>query len=277
VAILAFWVYAAGALLRKDVLPDFWTTPPPDMRTISAAEDPSRPTVWELSIAEDSAYQSLRPVGRAVTESLRKADGGLVLKSHVWFDSGGLLKGTPFAPQSDERLDVLNTCEIDASGNLRRFDAKVLSAVDKFQLLTLEGEVVGKSIVVNARGPSPLLNWSRTFDYEPRSIVQNALGPIDRIPGLQIGQRWETKVVSPITGRVEVAKVEVRGQHAITWDNGVVTTLEMVQYLSGFSARTWVRRSDGLVLRQEVPFPFVKLILERQPDRGGVPPGVPAP
>ena len=32
------------------------------------------------------------------------------------------------------------------------------------------------------------------------------------------------------------------------------------------SARTWVR-PDGLVLRQEVPFPFVKLVLERQPDR----------
>ena len=46
----------------------------------------------------------------------------------------------------------------------------------------------------------------------------------------------------------------------------LVTTLEVVQHLTPISARTWVRR-DGLVLRQEVPFPFVKLILERLPDR----------
>ena len=51
------------------------------------------------------------------------------------------------------------------------------------------------------------------------------------------------------------------------WDNTVVTTLEVVQHLTPISARTWVR-PDGLVLRQEMPFPLVKLILERLPDRG---------
>ena len=47
------------------------------------------------------------------------------------------------------------------------------------------------------------MNQTRTIPYEPRSLVQNALGPFDRLPGLQVGQRWESRVVNPLTGRIE--------------------------------------------------------------------------
>ncbi len=108
-----------------------------------------------------------------------------------------------------------------------------------------------------------MLNQTRTMPHEPRSVVQNALGPFDRLPGLQVGQQWDTGVVSPLTGRIEVVRVEVTEPHdVIHWDKNPVQALVVVTHLTPLSARTWVRR-DGLVLRQEVPFPFVKLVLER--------------
>lgn len=279
VAILLFWVYATWGLLRRDVLPDLWITPPPDLRTIAVAEEDARPTRWDLLVADEPGLRSLRSVGRATTESRRAADGGTELIGHVWFDSGNLLRGTWFDGPRNERLDVANTCEIDPSGNLRRFRVAVRAASDHLDLFTLDGRVEGRSIEVRTRSPfpHPLLNRTQSFPYEPRGLIQNAVGPIDRLPGLQVGQRWETRVVSPLTGRVEVVKVEVAGKHAIQWDNKVLTVLEVVQHMAPISARTWVRR-DGLVLRQEVPFPFVKLILERLPDRGERgPAGVKAP
>jgi hypothetical protein len=282
VAILLFWVYAAGGLLRRDVLPDYWTTPPPDLRTIAAAEEDSRPTEWDLSVAEDTAHQGLRSVGRAITESRRTADGGSELISRVFFDSGGLLRGTPFAqkvdePRADEHLEVDTICEIDPSGKLRRFQARIGAVGDPEAMMTLDGRVRGKAIEILAKGPIPLLNWTRSFPYEPGGMIQNAMGPIDRLPGLQVGQRWETRVVSPLTGRVERVNVEVTGKRSIQWDNNLETTLEVVTHFAPISARTWVRR-DGLVLRQEIPFPFVKLILQRLPDRAERnKPGVKAP
>ena len=267
VAILLFWVYAAGELLRRDILPDFWVTPPPDLRSIAAAEEDARPTQWELLVAEDNGLRTLRSVGRAVTESKRTLDGGTELIGHVWFDSGSLLKGTRFDTQRNERLDVSNRLEVDRSGNLKRFRAVVRSASDNFDLMTIDGQVKGRTIEVGARGPMPLLNWTKSFPYEPKGLIQNSIGPIDRLPGLQAGQRWVTRVVNPLTGRVEDVKVEVTGKHTIQWDGAMVPTLEVVQHTSPVSARTWVRK-DGLVLRQEVPFPFVKLVLERLPDRG---------
>jgi hypothetical protein len=269
VAILFFWVYASVGLLRRDILPDYWVTPPPDLRSIAAAEEMARPTEWELSVAEDASLRNLRSVGRAVTKSNRLLDGGMELTGHVWFDSGSLLKGTRFDTQSNERLDISTRMEIDPSGNLRNFRAVVRSVADGFDLVTLSGKVKDRMMEVTSQSriPLPILNRTMTFPYEPRGMIQNSIGPIDRMPGLQVGQRWVSRVVSPLTGRVEEVKVEVTGKHTIQWNNEVVTTLEVVQHMTPISARTWVRK-DGLVLRQEVPFFFVKLVLERVPDRG---------
>jgi len=270
-AILLFWAYAAGGLFRRDVLPDLWTTPPPDLRTVAGAGDDARPTRWDLSVAEDASLRNLRPIGHAVTQTTRAADGGIALLSMVNFDSGSLLKSTQFAPKSgdargDEHLTISNRCEIDPSGNLVRLHAEIRSADEL--LMTVEGRVEGRSLKVKTRGPIPMLNLEREFPYEARGLIQNAVGPIDRLPGLQVGQRWETRVVNPITGWVDAVKTEVVGKHLLTWDGDEVATLEVVQNLSPFMARTWVRR-DGLVLRQEVPLPFVRLILDRVPDPSG--------
>jgi hypothetical protein len=263
VAILLFWVYATVGLLRRDILPDYWITDPPDLRSIAAAEEDARPTEWDLSVAEDNGLRSLRSVGRAVTRSNRMPDGGTELIGQVWFDSGSLLKGTWFNVQQNERLDILNHLEIDPSGNLRNFHATVRSASNHYELVIIDGVVKSGKLEIKASG---LLNFHRTYPYEPGGMVQNAVGPIDRLPGLQVGQRWMTRVFSPLTGQVEDVKFEVTGKHVIQWDNFVVTTLEVVQHMAPFTLRTWVRK-DGLVLRQEVPFPFVKLVLSRIPDR----------
>jgi hypothetical protein len=264
--ILVFWVLAAFELLRHDILPDYWITPPPDLRSIAAAEEDSRPTEWELSVADDKSFQNLRSVGRAVTRSERTKEGDTILIGQVWFDSGSLLKGTFLNIQQNERLDVLNRIEIDPSGNLRNFHASIQSASDHFELVTIDGVVKASKLEIKSQSSYPLLNFTRSLPYEPRGMIQNSVGPIDRLPGLQVGQRWVTRVFSPLTGQVEDVKFEVSRKHVIQWDGAVVTTLEVVQHMAPITTRTWVRR-DGLVLRQEVPFPLVKLVLDRIPDR----------
>lgn len=267
--ILVGWVLAATGLFRRDILPDFRTTPPPDLRSIAVAGEDATPTTWFLSVADDAGLRSLRPVGRAFTRTESKPDGAKVLLSEVSFESNDLFRGTPFAARLDMgqgggHVTVFNTCEIDPSGNLRHLTVKIRFAGDSTPLLTIDARVVERSIEVTSRGPIPILNMTKLIPYEPRGMIQNGIGPTDRLPGLQVGQRWETEVVSPITGRVEKVKTEVTGKHSLQWNNKLVETLEVVQNINSISARTWVRR-DGLVLRQEVPFPFVRLILERSP------------
>jgi hypothetical protein len=189
--------------------------------------------------------------------------------STVKFNSGSLLRGTALAARMDVEVAIESICTIDPSGNLNSFRATVATMDDPEPVLKVEGRLKGQAIEVTTHGPLPILNQTRTIPYQPNSLVQNALDPFDRLPGLQVGQHWETRVVSPLNGQVQAVRVEVARKTMIHWDKNPVTVLEVVQHMAPFSARTWVR-PDGLVLKQEVPFPFVKLVLERQPEPASV-------
>lgn len=277
IAILVFWSVAAGALFTRDVLPDLMVGSPPDLRSITSNQTGANPepTYWIIQVAEDPNLLNRRPVGQAETRSTLTADRWVHIESKVWIDAADLLKGTRFDASRDEQLEVLSTYEIDSSGNLFAFWTAVKSVQDPGELLTLEGRVHGDSLEVKARGPLPIFNWTRTLPYQRRGMVQNTLGPVDRMPGLQVGQRWESRIISPLTSRVETVRFEVARKGTILWGNNPVPALEVVAKAAPISLRLWVR-PDGLVLRQEVPFPFVRLVIERKPDGTGPGAGAPA-
>ena len=72
-------------------------------------------------------------------------------------------------------------------------------------------------------------------------------------------------MINPFTSQVETVKVEVARKDLIKWNGDSVPAFEVLQHLSPLSMRTWVRL-DGVILQQEVPLPFVRLVMERRPD-----------
>jgi len=281
VAILVFWSVAAVALFTRDLLPDLIVGPPPDLRTIARAKEAPGPTKWAILVDDDRSGRAdedrfgrgnLRSVGQAVTETAHRKDGSVQFTSEVWFDSGDLLKKTPFEQTANgERMVVKSAIEVDPTGNLQHFRTSIRPAGEKVEILILEGRLHDDEIKVHARGPVAALRWTHSFPYQARGVVHNTLGPLDRLPGLQVGQRWESQVVNPLTNQVVTARVEVAGTEVIHWDKGPVTTLKVVTHVAPLSAVTWVR-PDGLVLKQEVPVLFLKLVLERLPETDPVAP-----
>jgi hypothetical protein len=268
-AILLYWAVAASSLIRRDILPELRFARPPDLLAIARAVRAEAPSRWSVQVIDDPAHPDVRrSVGQAVTQSIRLNDGAVRLASQVRFDSGGLLRGTAFATRAHVELEIASTCAIDATGNMQSFRASVRSESDPQEVLRVEGHLnaAGDSLEVVAHGPLPIMNQTRSIPYQQRSLVQNALEPFDYLPGLQVGQRWESRIVNPLNGRIEPVRVEVERRTVIHWDNKPVSTLEVVQHMTPLAVRTWVR-TDGLVLRQEVPFPLVKLVLERLPER----------
>ncbi len=265
--ILVYWSIAAFWLFRSDVLPEFTLGNPPDLRAIAVAGDSERPTHWSIQVVDNAKEpDSRRAVGEAVTASARRPGGGYELTSHVDFDAGGVLRGTPFASRmSSMRLLVDSRYTVDASGNLLGLLLEVKSPDSADPLIEVKGAPRGKIMEIVSRGPVPLLNQRWTFDYEPGSVIHDALRPLDRLPGLHVGQRWETRIVNPFTGQVDKARVEVVGRGFTHWNGKAVATFEVVQHSGPLVARTWVK-PDGVILRQEVPFPLTRIILERKPD-----------
>lgn len=274
--ILLGWAIAAAGLFRRDILPDLGMVPPPDLRSIAGVDEPdSTPSDWNLSVVEtdkESRDSTLRPVGHANTSIRRDADGTTTLEGRVTFDSEGLLRGTRLDPglaliRGWGRLEIDTTCKINPIGHLEAFVIVARQAGGTVPLLAINAQVVGHQMQIVARAVPPFgQSWTQTLPYEPRGLVQNSLGPIDRLPGLQVGQRWETDVVNPITGGAGRVRTEVTGKVPLQWNNQLVTTLEVVQTMDPFRTRTWVRR-DGVVLRQEIPNPICPLVLERIPPK----------
>ncbi len=265
-AILVYWSIAAFFLLSWDVIPELSSGYPPDLRAIAGAGDSMRPVRWSIQVVDDPRHpDERRPVGEAVTAASRRRDGWVELTSHVQIDAGGLLKGTPFGSRANIRLGVESIYRVEPSGNLQSFDIRVNSRESRAPLITVTGLLEGTKMKVNSQGPVPILNQNLSFDYEPRTVVQDVLRPLDRLPGLHVGQRWESRVVNPFTGQVDRVRVEVARRGLIHWDGNPVTTFEVAQHMGPWTMKTWVR-TDGVILRHEVPFPYVRLVLERRPE-----------
>jgi len=279
-AILIYWSIAAFCLLSWDVLPQFAQGYPPDLRSITYASTDTKPVRWSLQVVDNPKDpDDRRTVGEAITSSSRRPNGWFEIDSKMEFDAGGLLKGTLFATRMDMPLEIQSVYHVEPSGNLRSFEISVRPRESSERLINIRGEVEHGKMNIVSRGPVPLLNQRWTFDYEARSVVQNALGPVDRLPGLHVGQKWETRVVNPFTGQVDRARVEVARRTLIHWNGDPVNTYEVVQRVAPLSMRTWVTL-EGLILRQEVPFPFVRLVLERradEPSNPTIPARVPPP
>jgi len=270
-AILIYWSIAAFLLLTWDVLPELSLGYAPDLRSIAAAGESSAPVRWSIQIVDDPRFPEVRrTVGEAVTAASRRPNGSVELTNRVDIDAGGLLKGTPFMTTTGVRLGVDSLYHVDPSGNLRSFDLQVKSPESPEPLIKVKGQLKGDKMEIVSRGPLPLFNKTWTFDYEPRSVVQDMFGPIDRLPGLHVGQRWESRVINPFSGQVDRVRVEVARRGLIHWAGNPVTTFEVVQHAGPLSMRTWVR-TDGVILRHEVPFPFMRLVLERRPETDSVP------
>jgi hypothetical protein len=265
-AILVYWSIAAFCLLTWDVIPDLSLGYPPDLRAIAFAGDLTKPVKWSVQVVDDpKALDARRIIGEALTLSTHRPDGWYELTSHVELDAGGLLRGTPFATRTSIRLRIDSRYHVDPSGNLQKFDLQVRSQEFAEELFQVKGNLRGKTMEIVADGPMPILKKHLTFDYEPRSVVHDVLGPLDRLPGLHVGQRWDTRVINPFSGQVDRVRVEVTRQSLIHWGGDTVTAFEVTQHLGPLSMKTWVR-TDGVILRQEVPIPFIRLVLERQPD-----------
>ncbi len=271
VAILVYWLVAALGLISRDLLPELTIGAPPDLRTIASAGGDAAPVRWSILVADKpDDPEARRSVGQAVTESKRTSDGWIEMTSTVVFDSGRLLavslKGGPKAGSAvDEKIEFVSDYHVDPSGNLRTFHAEVRLAGQTAGLWQIDGKLKNRMMEVVSKGPLPILNRSLSFEYNDRGVVQSQFGPLDRLPGLAVGQRWDERIASPLTGQVETVRAEVTRKVVTHWDMSPVTTLEVVHRSKAVTARTWVRQ-DGLVLRQEVALPMLRLVLERMPD-----------
>jgi hypothetical protein len=288
-AIVVFWLATVGWFFARDVWPH-WRPGDPPPYTIELADEALRqmvPVRWTF-LRNGTKLGTIR-----TNLNYNESDDTFELSA---FSKELKLAGLGFVEiQAEDYNDLIR---VTRDGELRAMTTDV-----KLVVSGLGPEFVGHAHIEarmrrgrlerQFRLEAPILG---TFapELEPappiRGSVLNPTHPINRINGLRPGQHWRqplndprSEIIKLALGRLmnggpagslpETAPVALAAEvlpqpQDLEWE-GVAHPCLVIEYrgdLQGdeITARTWVRQSDGLVLRQEVEAHGEKLVLQRE-------------
>jgi hypothetical protein len=288
-AIVAFWLITAGWFVARDVWPHVRPGQPPPY-TIELADEAMRqvvPVRWTFS-------RNGKEVG-TIRTSLRYHEEDDSFELTAQFPELSLAGVGPVELLAREYEDKVR---VSRDGELRAMHTTLKLVMKGFgPELTGRAEVVAEVrhgwLERRFRLEAPGLG---TFAPElepaepPQGRVLNPTHPVHRITGLRPGQSWRQPVADPRADiiRVVIARLAGGDQAApvpgaapealaarVLSDprplkyEGVEHACLVIEYRGDFqgdefTAHTWVRQSDGLVLLQEVAAHGETLVLQRE-------------
>lgn len=267
IIIVLAWAFFTGFLFYQDILPAWMIGEPPTWKTIAASARPT-PSRWLIMAGSESEREPLRVIGLATSSTTKRPDQTTELKSHLRIDAKGLFRGTPLAVAESTEFQFDSTTIISPQGLLDqlRGEVHVRDLGEKPVLTILVVPASNNRLEIRFQSEiTPFLNFRQILKMSPESLVRGGLEPVDFLPGLQVGQRWNTRILQPLTARSEDVTSEVKQLSRLFWAGNPVDVFVVEHKSSAFTAKTYVR-PDGLVIRQQLPTPFVNLTLEREPE-----------
>jgi hypothetical protein len=266
--ILLFWAVTSGWFFFAEFWPRLRGGDPPPF-TIDLADEARKlsPSIeWEI-------IRGGEKIGRvATTIQYRDGDDS--------FELSGTVHDLNLGKASFVRVSqMINRYRVTREGQLLAVSTEAILRLAGAEIqMSLDGQRVGNSFHANLHLDSPF--GKREIVLEPvpmsaRGSALNPLHPVDRIRGLSLGMSWRIALVDPVRDALanlvpgmqtgpSYLQARVLPQYGMLEWAGQVETCYVIQY-SGESveARTWVRASDSMVLRQEARLNDDELVLER--------------
>ena len=292
VLILAFWTATLGFVFYRDLWPRLAASGPPPI-AVDLADEASQfvPVRWTVLRGDEK-------VGRLTTRmAYVDADDTFAFThkySQVQFDFSGARVVIP---------DLTTTTRVTRAGTLREqsLEGKLVVQLERrasgeatYDTLAearvkVEGRVENGVFVGRCDLVSPLFTVSRDLDPVPVPDGQalSPLQPLNRIANIRPGQRWVVHEVDPLGEALAALFQEQLGKHgfglperkrealiaevqptqqSLVWGKGRdEVSCWVIEYRGDEArARTWVRVSDGKVLRQEAFGMGERIALERE-------------
>jgi len=266
--VVLLWLAAMTWLVCKKMVPTLLVGEPPSSRTILAARQDEPLVGWDIS-------WDGRRLGWALNRTMPTVGGMVEIHSRVHFEQIPLSQSVPswfrevfgqFSGRLQMELD--NTLAYDALGRPTRFESAVRFLPVEEPVIKVKGTIDGAQMLLTIR--------SAEFSYEtqlaaPRNAILNdAMSPQTRLPGLREGQSWTVEVYSPLQppdpgnpkDPREILLAKVEGKEPVLWEGRPVLAWVVVYRSDSATAshhaakpvgKVWVR-PDGVILKQQVIF-----------------------
>ena len=277
--ILLFWLLTTGFVVRRDVFPRlFADAPPPLLIDLADEATQQAPTFWTVTRGGQKVGRlSTRMTYDAQADTFRFASTYSDLK--IDFDAGKLLQLAVQVPALEA------TTTVGRAGDLRAqtVHAKLAAKLGGVKVMEATADVTGRVESGRLVGACKLVSPVGAVDepLEPTPVpagqVLNPLLPVNRLQDVRPGRRWLIREVDPLRDAVETLVRQVAKQsdvaagllpsraerrelvaevlaapEDIPRPTGPAVSCWVIEYRGDeLTARTWVSRFDGRVLRQQ--------------------------
>ena len=265
-AILVFWLGTLAVVVRRDVWPRVFSSGPPPV-AVEVGDEASQllPTPWTI-------YRGETRVGRLHTRTTYVDATNTYQFTHEYsslqLDAAGVRFVVP-------KLTMVTNVARDGSLRGQSFDGQLeLPALKLSGRLSVTGRVAGGQLVGTCEYKIPGFEGTRDLPPVPvpNGHALNTLQVVNRVTGIRPRQEWVVHEVNPLSDAVGLLAREVLGKAGVTlpeakrdsliarvssatqdmtWKDEPVPCWVIEYRDAEVKARTWVRASDGKVLKQE--------------------------
>ncbi len=281
--IFAFWLVTTGYVAYRDLWPRVFASGPPPV-SIELADEARQnvPARWGL-------YRNGERVGRLVTQ-MKYLDAEDAFVFTYRYSDLALAQGDVALTASEAVSEV----HMSRAGDLQE---QTMTAKVKVQFrgaeiagtITVRGTVTNEVLTGRAELTSDLINVAGDLDPVPAprgGLPLNTLQPVNRLGGLRGGHEWVVHESNPLgdaLGELLHKKLAEQGirlkeqqkkgsavaevgttPQMLEWQNQAIPCWVIEYRRTEPFARTWVRVSDGKVLRQEAFEKGESLTFERE-------------
>jgi hypothetical protein len=283
IAIVAFWLLTAGWFAANEMVPAWRSGDPPPYKIDYADEVIRSPVPYRWVCTLNG-----QKLGTVKTLLVNDADDDMFEFSAVSAE----LTLPVTADVSIRLTEYDDRVRVTRSGELRS-----ISTTGTLSLVGA-GLPVGGRFSLKARADHGLLDRHVHFTSPqlgdvtptlpqvptPRGNILNPMHPVPRIVGLEPGRTWCQPLVDPRSDMIRAALAQspigsllppvaaprdlsarvLARTESLVWEAQEQPCLVIEYRADDYTARTWVRQSDGLVLRQEAGGHGDKLVLQRE-------------
>ena len=271
--IVASWLALMGWLVGRELWQHYG--PPPRLEDSLKAAAADGPTLWTIT-------HKYERIGTAETQVIELGNGRYQLrqllhcdKPTAFFEATGLGILARVLGVADVKGNVQILFNLSPAGELERLEVSIYQD-EKDLLATIVGLPDDKALKLRATSPHAQgLAWDFFIPYDAKHVIHTSLCPLDRMPGLWLGRRWQAPMVDParsmMTQMLQRAPVDVKVREepqnfhwTATRDWVSCFVVEANQAEQDLHVEIWVHQEDGRVLKQRAQWGKLVLEIERK-------------
>jgi len=263
IAILFFWLVMTGWLVKDEVMPRLGFGEL-DYRAVLQERARKKTTRWRIELGP-------RQIGWATTEVDPQTDGSFGIITVLSLNLSEFTRGNAvdrLDSHESTMVDMTSDIFVDPLGRLETLDVELAITPPRARTparVNFTGKVQGETLEISTQGlGAPFKNLR--LPVNSQSFFADKLVPLDHIPDLRVGKKWTTRTVNPFVAlsgpfsmlfrgqSIEVVQNEVVGVETIQLDEQSWRCHLIEHRRDETFSTTWVRISDGKVLRRDVKF-----------------------